>query len=84
MTADTDFVPIIKEIMKNKELTLIYFTDKKRKSAFSLSNHLWKAVDDRILIKREFFSILEYNIAQGKCAFCNAAIPGIFLGDGSP
>jgi len=38
----------------------------------------------KLLISREIFSVLEYNIAQGKCAFCNAAIPGIFLGDGSP
>jgi len=37
------------------EVILAYFTDRKRKSAFSLSNHLWKAVDKRILIKRKHF-----------------------------
>lgn len=32
----------------------------------------------KLLIKREIFSVLENNIKQGKCAFCNAAIPGVF------
>jgi len=31
-------------------------TDKKRKSAFSLSNHLWKVCKNKILIKKEYFS----------------------------
>ena len=57
LTADTDFVPIIKDIKSEGiKVILAYFTDKKRKSAFSLSNYLWKVVDDRILIKREFFN----------------------------
>ena len=57
LTADTDFVPIIKEIKKSYgiEVILAYFTDKKRKSAFSLSNHLWKIADRKILIKRRHF-----------------------------
>jgi len=32
----------------------------------------------RLLIKREIFSVLEYNIKQGKCSFCNAVIAGVF------
>jgi pyruvate formate lyase activating enzyme len=32
----------------------------------------------KMLIKRELFSILEYNIKQNKCAFCKTIIPGIF------
>jgi pyruvate formate lyase activating enzyme len=32
----------------------------------------------KLLIKREIFSILEYNIKKGKCPFCNTAIPGVF------
>ena len=32
----------------------------------------------KLLIKREGFAVLEYNIAQGKCPFCNAVIPGVF------
>ncbi len=31
-----------------------------------------------MLIKREVFSVLEYHIKQGKCAFCNAVVPGVF------
>jgi len=30
------------------------------------------------LIKREGFSILEYNIKEGKCAFCRTVVPGKF------
>lgn len=58
ITADTDFVPIIKNIREeyNIKVILAYFTDKKRRSAFSLSNHLWKAVDRKILIKRGHFT----------------------------
>lgn len=32
----------------------------------------------KLLIKREIFSVLEYNIKEGKCAFCNTVIPGVF------
>jgi pyruvate formate lyase activating enzyme len=32
----------------------------------------------KLLIKREGFAVLEYNIAQGKCSFCKAVIPGVF------
>lgn len=57
ITSDTDFVPIIKDVRKGFgiQIILAYFTDKKRKSAFSLSNHLWKVVDKKILIKKEYF-----------------------------
>ncbi|OGX20715.1 MAG: hypothetical protein A3K54_04700 [Omnitrophica WOR_2 bacterium RBG_13_44_8] len=33
----------------------------------------------KLLIKREIFSVFEYNIEQSKCAFCKAAVPGIFI-----
>jgi len=33
----------------------------------------------KLLIKREYFSVLEYNIKQNKCAFCNTVVPGIFI-----
>ena len=57
LTSDTDFVPIIHEIRKDfgVKIILAYFTDRKRKSGFSLSNHLWNVCDDKILIKREYF-----------------------------
>lgn len=57
-TADTDFVPIIEDVRKESGLKIIlaYFTDRKRKSAFSLSNHLWGVADKKILIKENYFS----------------------------
>lgn len=50
LTSDTDFVPIIKDIIDKKNLILAYFTDKKRKSAFTLSNYLWDTFKRKILI----------------------------------
>lgn len=32
----------------------------------------------KLLIKREYFNVLEYNIKEGKCPNCNAVIPGVF------
>jgi pyruvate formate lyase activating enzyme len=32
----------------------------------------------KAVIKREIFSVWEYNIKLGRCAFCNTVIPGIF------
>ena len=57
ITSDTDFVPIIRSVREDYglEIILAYFTDRKRKSSFSLSNHLWKVVDKKILIKKEHF-----------------------------
>jgi uncharacterized LabA/DUF88 family protein len=57
ITSDTDFVPIIKDIKEEHQIQVIlaYFTDKTRKSAFSLSNHLWKVFNKRVLIKKEYF-----------------------------
>ena len=57
LTSDTDFVPIIKDLQENYKIKVIlaYFTDKRRKSAFSLSNHLWNICKDKILIKKEYF-----------------------------
>lgn len=55
MSADTDFVPIIQEIKKDKEIVLVYFTDKQRKSAFTLSNHLWAVCKKKYIVKLEDF-----------------------------
>lgn len=35
---------------------------------------------DKLLIKREGFGILEYNIEKGRCRYCTADIPGRFIG----
>jgi pyruvate formate lyase activating enzyme len=32
----------------------------------------------KLLIKREGFNVLQYNIKEGKCPFCSAVIPGVF------
>jgi len=33
---------------------------------------------DKLVLKREVFSILEYHIKEGKCAHCGEVIPGVF------
>ena len=56
LTSDTDFVPIINDLSEDGiNVILAYFTDKKRKSGLSLSNHLWKACKNKIKIKKEDF-----------------------------
>lgn len=56
LTSDTDFVPIINDLSEDGiNVILAYFTDRKRKSGLSLSNHLWKACKDKIKIRKEFF-----------------------------
>ncbi|MDO8661813.1 MAG: AmmeMemoRadiSam system radical SAM enzyme [Candidatus Omnitrophota bacterium] len=34
----------------------------------------------KILIKREYFNILEYNIQENKCIYCQKEVPGVFKG----
>jgi len=56
LTSDTDFVPIINDLSEDGiNVILAYFTDRKRKSGLSLSNHLWKACKDKIKIRKKFF-----------------------------
>lgn len=56
LTSDTDFVPIINDLSEDGiNVILAYFTDRKRKSGLSLSNHLWKACKDKLKIRKEFF-----------------------------
>ena len=56
LTSDTDFVPIISDLSEDGiNVILAYFTDKKRKSGLSLSNHLWKVCKNKIKIKKDFF-----------------------------
>ncbi len=43
-----------------------------------MSNHTACPGCGKALIKREGFSILEYNIKDGRCVSCAAEIPGIF------
>ena len=56
LTSDTDFVPIINDLSEDEiNVILAYFTDRKRKSGLSLSNHLLKACKNKIKIKKEYF-----------------------------
>ncbi|OGX46063.1 MAG: AmmeMemoRadiSam system radical SAM enzyme [Omnitrophica WOR_2 bacterium RIFCSPLOWO2_12_FULL_51_8] len=36
----------------------------------------------KMLIKRDSLRVLENNLKEGKCAFCQAAVPGVFEGGG--
>jgi hypothetical protein len=57
IACDTDFVPVLNRIRKehNVEVILYYFTDKIRRSRFSMSNHILTACDKTVLLKREHF-----------------------------
>ncbi len=56
LTSDTDFVPIINDLSEDGiNVILAYFTDRKRRSGLSLSNHLWKACKNKIRIKKDYF-----------------------------
>lgn len=60
LTCDTDFVPILNKIRSEWGLRVIlaYFTDHKRNSIFSLSNHLLTACDSFILVEKNHFEII--------------------------
>lgn len=61
------------EIGYNAGLTYIYVGNV---AGFGNDTHCHHC--KKLLIKREGFSILEYNIKSGRCAFCNTVIPGVF------
>lgn len=58
LTCDTDFVPVINEIRRESGIKVIlyYFSDFKRNSLFSMSDHLLNEVDQKILINEEFLN----------------------------
>ncbi|MEW6102029.1 MAG: AmmeMemoRadiSam system radical SAM enzyme [Candidatus Omnitrophota bacterium] len=43
---------------------------------YGFGNDTYCPACKKLLIKREVFSVLENNIKEGKCVFCNAIIPG--------
>lgn len=59
ITADTDFAQIIKEIKEEYGIKIVlgYYTDRKRGSSFSMSNHLWNVCDKKILLDKSYFFI---------------------------
>ncbi|MFA5383006.1 MAG: NYN domain-containing protein [Candidatus Micrarchaeia archaeon] len=57
ITADTDFVPILENLRKKgMNVILYYYTDKKRNSKFSMSNHLLDVCDKSILLNKKHFN----------------------------
>lgn len=57
LACDTDFVPILNRIRSNNQIKVIlyYFTDRKRGSLFSMSNHILTACDVKVLLTDEYF-----------------------------
>jgi uncharacterized LabA/DUF88 family protein len=56
IACDTDFVPILDQIRKNGiNVILYYYTDRIRKSSFSMSNHLFTVCDEKIMIRLDHF-----------------------------
>ena len=47
-------------------------------SVYGWGNDTCCPVCEKMLVKREGFEVLENNIKQGKCAFCQAKIAGVF------
>ena len=61
------------ELGKNCGLTYIYAGN-----VYGWGNDTYCPSCKKLLIKREIFNVLEYNIKEGKCAYCNTVIPGVF------
>ncbi|MDP1696132.1 MAG: NYN domain-containing protein [archaeon] len=62
ITSDTDFVQVLEELKRDYGIKIIlaYYTDRKRGSGFSMSNHLWNICDEKLLLEKEhFFSSLQ-------------------------
>ena len=57
IACDTDFVPVLNMLRKryNMKIILYYFTDNKRNSLFSMSNHILTACDQKVLLTEEDF-----------------------------
>lgn len=61
LTSDTDFVPILNNIRKmGIEVILCYYSDRQRKSRFSMSNYLFSACDRKVLITDELLEKSKY------------------------
>lgn len=56
VSSDTDFVPVLEALRKQGiHVTLYHYTDRIRRSQFSLSNHLLAACDKRVQLTKEHF-----------------------------
>lgn len=61
------------QIGKNAGLNYVYVGN-----VYGWGNDTYCHNCKKLLIRREIFSVLEYNIKEGKCSFCNTVIPGKF------
>lgn len=61
------------EIGKSCGLTYIYVGN-----VVGFGNDTFCPNCKKLLIKREIFSVLEYNMKESRCLYCNAVIPGVF------
>ena len=66
VACDTDYVPVIKELREKHHINvcLFHYTDRVRKSEFSLSNHLESSCDKCILLTKEHFEKSELKNKQ--------------------
>ncbi len=57
VACDTDFVPIIKKLQSENKVKVIlhYYTDKIRRSKFSMSNEILNTCNDKVLLTKEHF-----------------------------
>lgn len=56
VTCDTDFVPVLKKLKEHGiEVVLFYYSDFKRNSKFSMSNHILATCSKKVLIEYEHF-----------------------------
>jgi uncharacterized LabA/DUF88 family protein len=57
IACDTDFAPVLERIRKTLEVRIIlyYYTDRARRSKFSMSNHILSACDKHVILKKEHF-----------------------------
>lgn len=57
LACDTDFVPVLNKIRSKDQIKVVlyYFTDRKRDSLFSMSNHILTACDMKTLLTDEYF-----------------------------
>ncbi|MCM8782520.1 MAG: AmmeMemoRadiSam system radical SAM enzyme [Candidatus Omnitrophica bacterium] len=62
------------KIGKNADLKFMYIGN-----VYGWGNDTYCPACKKLLIRREIFNVLEYNIKKGKCIFCNTVVPGIFL-----
>lgn len=76
----TDYEPTSQESLKMAEdlarkagLNYVYVGN-----VYGWGNNTFCHNCKKLLVKRQGFSVLENNIRQGKCVYCDAAIPGVF------